>query len=214
MALTKKSKFKYWVGTLIDGHEIIDDRPLDKDSCRIGPAPPPIYPPPKMGNSMSVSSKNFWGILTNDIKVVEWYVADHKAHGVAVYFTEEHKDDDESGGGEYYFYPRQDENGESAPIYHDGKCIGCLYDRADTQTALAELAYRDKYRAERSAKEEADSAARAIEDAEIKERCKASGCVRKWGEPCKHTLKFSRCPEYLRYHEEKEWDPWFEAILS
>ena len=108
----------------------------------------------------------------------------------------------------YYCYPREDENGESAPIYHDGKFIGCLYDRADTQTALAELAYRDKYRAERSAKVQAESAARAIEDAEIKERCKASGCVRKWGEPCKHTLKFSRCPEYLRYHEETESDPW------
>jgi hypothetical protein len=40
----------------------------------------------------------------------------------------------------------EDENGESAPIYHDGKFIGCLYDRADTQTAIAELAYRDKYR--------------------------------------------------------------------
>ena len=208
MALTKKSKFKYWVGALIDGHEIIDDRPLDKDSCRIGPAPPPIYPKPKMGNSMPVSETNFWGILTNDIKVVEWYVAERKANGVAVYFTEERKDDDEDGDGEYYCYPREDENGESAPIYHDGKFIDCLYDRADTQTALAELAYRDKYRAERSAKVQADSAARAIEDAEIEERCKASGCVRKWGEPCKHTLKFSRCPEYLRYHEERESDPW------
>jgi hypothetical protein len=160
-----------------------------------------------MGNSMPVSDTNFWGILTNDIKVVEWYVAERKAHGVAVYFSEERKDDDENGDGEYYCYPREDENGESAPIYHDGKFIGCLYDGADTQTALAELAYRDKYRAERSAKVQADSAARAIEDAEIKERCEASGCVRKWGEPCKHTLKFNRCPEYLRYHEEKESDP-------
>jgi len=208
MALTKKSKFKYWVGTLTDGHEIIDDRPLDKDSCRIGPAPPPIYPQPKMGNSMPVSDKNCYGILTNDIKVVEWYVAERKAHGVAVYFTEERKDDDEDGDGEYYCYPREDENGESAPIYHDGECIGWLYDRVDTQTALAELAYRDKYRAERLAKVQADNAARAIENAEIDERCKASGCVRKWGEPCKHTLKFGLCPEYLRYHEEKEWDPW------
>ena len=81
---SKNSKWKYWVGTLIDGHKIIDDRPLDKDSCRIGPAPPPIYPQPKMGNSMPVSSTNFWGILTNDIKVVEWYVAEQRAHGVAV----------------------------------------------------------------------------------------------------------------------------------
>jgi hypothetical protein len=208
MALIKKSKYKYWVGELIHGHEIIDGRPLDKDNCPIGPAPPLIYPPPMMGNSMPVSSKNFWGMLTNDIKVVEWYVAERKAHGVAVYYDEERIDDDESGDGEYYCYAREDENGESALIYHDGEFIACLYDRADTQIAHAELAYRDKYRAECSAKLEADSAARAIEDAEIKERCKASGCVRKWGEPCKHTLKFSLCPEYLRYHENRESDPW------
>jgi hypothetical protein len=55
-----------------------------------------------MGNSIPVSETNSWGILTNDIKVVEWYVAEQKAHGVAIYFTEERKDHDENGDGEYY----------------------------------------------------------------------------------------------------------------
>jgi hypothetical protein len=53
-------RWKYWVGDLIDSHEpAYDPRPLDENSCRIGPAPPPPFPQPKMGNSMPVSSKNF-----------------------------------------------------------------------------------------------------------------------------------------------------------
>jgi hypothetical protein len=37
---SKKSKWKYWVGDLIDGREpAYDPRPLDENSCRIGPAP-------------------------------------------------------------------------------------------------------------------------------------------------------------------------------
>jgi hypothetical protein len=211
MALTKKSKFKYWVGELIDGHEIIDDRPRDKDNCRIGPAPPPIYPQPKMGNSMPVSDKNCYGILTNDIKVVEWYVAERKAHGVAVYFEEERKDDDEDGDGEYYSFGRKDEDGKVTPVFHDdydGRFIGFLYDRADYATAIEELAYRDKYHTKpRLAAIKANDERDALEAAEIKARCEASGCKGRLDKPCKHTRKFgpfaNLCPEDARYREDR-----------
>jgi hypothetical protein len=153
-----------------------------------------------MGNSMPVSSKNFYGILTNDIKVVEWFVAERKADGVAVYFDEERKDDDEDADGEYYWYPREDENGESAPIYHDGIFIGFLYDRADTQIALAELAYRDQFRAEELARIEIDNAAREKHSAAMKLRCIANGCGnKKWGARCPHSEKSSICAEIDRY---------------
>src|SRR4051794_38648978 len=86
---SKKSKWKYWVGVLTDGREpAYDPRPLDEYGCRIGPAPPPPLPKPKMGNSMTVGSESLWGICTNDLKVVEWHAACCKVQGIAVYFEE------------------------------------------------------------------------------------------------------------------------------
>jgi len=163
-----------------------------------------------MGNSMPVSSKNFWGTSTSDLKVVERYAAYCKARGIAVYFDEEYQDKED---GEYYCKGREDQDGNTCPIYHNGKFIGVLYDAADEDLANRGLAYRDRYRAERLAKAQADSEARAIEDPEIKGRCKASGCVRKWGEPCKNTLKFSPCPERLRYREEKEIEATYRDVM-
>jgi hypothetical protein len=195
---SKKSKWKYWVGELIDGRErAYDPRPLDENRCRIGPAPPPPFPQPKMGNSMPVSSKNFWGILTNDLKVVEWYAACRKARGIAVYFDEEYKDEED---GEYYWTGREDPDGDTCPIYHNGEFIGFLYDAADEDLANRELAYRDQFRADKLARIEINNAAREKHHAAMKLRCIANGCGnRKSGARCPHSEKPHTCAETDRY---------------
>jgi hypothetical protein len=195
---SKKSKWKYWVGDLIDGREpAYDPRPLDENSCRIGPAPPPPLPQPKMGNSMSVGSNNFWGICTKDLKVVEWYAACCKARGIAVYFEEEYKDKED---GEYYWKGREDQDGDTCPIYHNGKFIGFLYDAADEDLANRELAYRDQFRADELARIEINNAAREKQRAAMKLRCIANGCGnKKSGAQCPHSEKSSTCAETDRY---------------
>jgi hypothetical protein len=136
------SRWKYWVGCLIGGHA---------DVLPFASTPPQ----PKMGNSMPCSSMNFYGYLTNDIKVVEWYVACQKANGVAVYFTEVRDDD--------VAYPRGYDASRSIdcdltdfPVmihgnkFADGWGMGFsewLYDPADEDLANQEVAYRDKTRA-------------------------------------------------------------------
>jgi hypothetical protein len=68
-----KVKWKYWVGHLI----------LDQGSQGYpGPGangPCIDRPVHKPGSTMPVSDRKHWGMLTTDIKQVEWYVAQFKA---------------------------------------------------------------------------------------------------------------------------------------
>jgi len=89
MTRATTGKWKYWVGHLI----------LDKggqgypDPGTIGPRID--RPACKPGATMPVSDRSHWGMITTDIKQVEWYAAQKRAWGVAVYFENLHADDDD-----------------------------------------------------------------------------------------------------------------------
>jgi hypothetical protein len=179
VAMTRK--WKYWVGHLI----------LDKGGQgypRPGANGPPIEPPVcKPGSTMPVSDRTHWGMLTTDIKQVEWYVAQYRAWGVAVYFENLHADDDVERG---------------LPVFsRDGEFIGWLYDPADADLAQSELDERERRAAEWREHCAVISAKEIKLLAAIKTRCIESGCSKKFGEGCprgKH--KYAGCVELAEYH--------------
>jgi hypothetical protein len=130
-------KYKYWAGHLIGGHD------EHTTIAKTLPPPPPLSMLPP--SSMPVSDMNFWGVLTNDIKVVEWYVARLKACGIAAYFDEER---------DGFCHPREDDADAVAihgERFADGWGTGFsrwLYDPVDEDLAYRELAYRNKERAD------------------------------------------------------------------
>jgi hypothetical protein len=172
-------KWKYWVGHLI----------LNKGGQR--------YPDPganglridrpvcKPGSTMPVSSWSFWGMLTTDIKQVEWYAAQYKAWGVAVYFEDLHAYDDDQTG---------------LRVFRDGEFIGWLYDPADADLAQSELDERDRRAAEWREHCAVTSAKEAKLRAIIKARCVESGCSKKIGEGCPRSeYKHGGCVEIIEY---------------
>jgi hypothetical protein len=148
-------KWKYWVGHLIldkggQGypHPSANGPRIDSPVC-------------KPGSTMGVSDRTHWGMLATDIKQVEWYVAQFKAWGVAVYCDP---------------YDDYDDDVERLPVFREGEFIGWLYDPADADLAQSELDERDRRAAEWS-KHCAVLHARGEEHAEIIKRLKAKGCI-------------------------------------
>jgi hypothetical protein len=120
-----------------------------------------------------------------DIKQVEWYAAQQKAWGVAVYFENLHADDDV----------------ERLPVFREGEFIGWLYDPADADLAQSELVERERRSAEWSKHCAVISAKEIKLLATIRARCIESGCSKKFGEGCprgKH--KHSGCVELAEHH--------------
>jgi hypothetical protein len=178
VAMTRK--WKYWVGHLI----------LDKGGQgypRPGANGPRIDPPVcKPGSTMPVSDRTHWGMLTTDIKQVEWYVAQYKAWGVAVYFENLHADDDVERG---------------LPVFsREGEFTGRLYDPADADLAQSELDERRRRGAECSKQREAA----AVKEAELREiikaRCAKSGCTMRFGYGCPRSEhKHGGCVELIKH---------------
>ena len=172
-----RTRWRYWIGYLdtLEGDRI--EPPYVK--------PASLQPPPHPGPApeckvMPVSTSSpaanggadhyptpFWGLLCNDMAYVEWCVALNKHHGRASYFSGEQEDE---GGGRYRI-GRLDENGGTCPVRYEGEYIGSLWDPADMDLALHELAYRVPILRERDAKWRALKAQREIEgEREEKER--------------------------------------------
>jgi hypothetical protein len=180
MTRATTGKWKYWVGHLI----------LDKggqgypDPGTIGPRID--RPACKPGATMPVSDRSHWGMITTDIKQVEWYAAQKRAWGVAVYFENLHADDDDEKG---------------LPVFRNGRFIGWLYDPADVDLAQSELDERERRAAEWREHCAVIHAERTKLLATIKARCIESGCSKKFGEGCprgKH--KYSGCVELAEHH--------------
>jgi hypothetical protein len=175
MAVTK---WKYWVG-----HLTLDQG--GQGYPRPGANGPHIERPIcKPGSTMPVSNKNQHGMLTNDIKQVEWYVAQYKAWGLAVYCDPDDYDD--------YV--------ERLPVFREGKYIGSLYDPADADLAQSELDERDRRAAERGNEREAA----AVKEAELREvikaRCAKSGCTMRFGYGCPRSEhKHGGCVELIKH---------------
>jgi hypothetical protein len=171
--------WKYWVGRLILGghgypHSGTNGPRIDR-------------PVSKADSTMPVSNRTHYGILTNDIKQVEWYAAQYKAWGVAVY-CEPYDDDDEDV--------------ERLPVYRGGKFIGRLYDPADAELAQSELDERDRRVAECRRQAEADAVKAAERREIIKARCAKSGCaMRPFGHGCPRS-EHDRggCVELIKYY--------------
>jgi hypothetical protein len=173
-------KWKYWVGHLI----------LDKGGQGYphpGANGPRIDQPVcKPGSTMSVSDRTHWGMLTTDIKQVEWYVAQYKAWGVAVYCD---------------LYDDDDDDVERLPVFREGEFIGWLYDPADADLAQSELDERDRRAAECSKQREAAAVKEAELRETIKARCAKSGCTMRFGYGClRSEHKHGGCVELIKHH--------------
>lgn len=109
----KTGKWKYWVDCLI----------LDKGGQgypRPGANGPRIDRPIcKPGSTMPVSDRTHYGMITTDIRQVEWYITQYRAWGIAVYFHDLRADDDVEQG---------------LPVFsREGEFIGFLYDASDAE---------------------------------------------------------------------------------
>jgi hypothetical protein len=169
-------KWKYCVGHLI----------LDKGGQGYphpGANGPRIDQPVcKPGSTMSVSSRTHWGMLTTDIKQVEWYVTQYKAWGVAVYCD------------------LYDDDVERLPVFREGEFIGWLYDPADADLAQSELVERERRAAEWSKHCAVISAKEIKLLATIKARCAKSGCTKRFGYDPRSEHKHGGCVELIKHH--------------
>jgi hypothetical protein len=179
-------KWKYWVGHLIldrgrQGYPYpdADGPPIDQPVC-------------KPGATMPVSGRTHWGMITTDIKQVEWYAAQYRAWGVAVYFENLHADDGDKRG---------------LPVFCDDEFIGWLYNPADADLAQSELDERERRAAERREHCAVVSAKGEKLHATIKARCIESGCSKKFGEGCPRSEhKHGGCVELIDYYRRRERD--------
>jgi hypothetical protein len=172
----RAGKWKYWIGYLI----------LDQGAQgypRLGDNGPHIDQPiRKLGSTMPVSDRTHYGVLTNDIEQVEWYAAQYKTWGAAVYFENLYADDTDN------FTPS-------------------LYDPADADLAQSELDERERRAAEWRAHCEVINANGAERRETIKAWCTESGCAMRFGYGCPRSEhKNGGCVELIKYYKGAERD--------
>jgi hypothetical protein len=126
-------------------------------------------------------------MITTDIKQVEWYAAQYRAWGVAVYFENLRAYDDDQTG---------------LPVFRGGEFLGWLYDPADADLAQAELDERERRAAEWREHCAVISAKEAKIFAAIKARCIESGCRHNPGEGCPRSEhRHGGCVEIIKHHK-------------
>lgn len=134
---------------------------------------------------MPVSDRTHYGTITTDIKQVEWYAAQYRAWGAAVYFANLRAHNDDQRG---------------LTVFRDGEFIGWLYDPADADLAQSELDERERRAAEWRDHCAVVSAKEARILATIKARCIESGCSKKIGEGCPRSeYKHGGCVEIIKH---------------
>jgi hypothetical protein len=126
-------------------------------------------------------------MLTTDIKQVEWYAAQYRAWGIAVYFENLHADDDVEPG---------------LPVFsREGEFMGFLYDPSDADPAQSELDERSRRAAEWSKRCAVLHAEETKLLETIKARCAKSGCTMRFGYGCPRSQhKHGGCVELIKHH--------------
>jgi hypothetical protein len=178
-------KWKYWVG-----HLILDQG--GQGYPRPGANGPVIDRPAYKADSTTlVSDRSHYGILTTDMKQVEWYVAQYRAWGFAIYFEDLHSDNDDAA--------------ERPPVFsRGGEFIGFLHDACDAERAQSELGERDRRAAERCQQRKAAAVKEAQLRETVKTRCAKYGCTMRVGYGCPRSEhKHGGCVE-LSKHFRKE----------
>jgi hypothetical protein len=187
-------KWKYWVGHLI----------LNKggQSYPHPGANGPLIEQPvcKPDSTMPVSDRSHWGMLTIDIKQVEWYAAQHRAWGIAVYFENLHSDNDVEQG---------------LPVFsREGEFIGFLYNPADADLAQSELVERDRRAAEWLKHCAVIRAESDVLHETIKARCNKAGCTFRFGyDGCARSESYA-CVELIKHYRRVRDEENIRASLS